>query len=332
MFTRWRNSHGFGVHSPFGFQLVERVIKRQRGYAYYAEEDIDRCCLLKHSRGNLAKGARMLLRLACMLKFESAFLRPDAHPAFHAALKGANSRIRIVDNPPDSLSCDMIASRRDSIPLDSLSAFISMEGKTILLKDFPEGWFKSSEKLLTDFANFLLLERGLSTHTLEGYHTDVTHLFEFLDSSNIPISDTDTDTLHQFLCTLHDIGISARSQARILSGIRAFFKFLRLEGYIEHDPCELLEAPRFGRTLPDVLSVEEIDSMIGALDPSKDESPRNHAIIETLYGSGIRVSELVELSCHYWQRQQTASCALVSRIHKAHKGISPYTGKIEHKT
>ena len=155
--------------------------------------------------------------------------------------------------------------------------------------------FKSSEKLLTDFANFLLLERGLSTHTLEGYHTDVTHLFEFLDSSNIPISDTDTDTLHQFLCTLHDIGISARSQARILSGIRAFFKFLRLEGYIEHDPCELLEAPRFGRTLPDVLSVEEIDSMIGALDPSKDESPRNHAIIETLYGSGIRVSELVEL-------------------------------------
>lgn len=155
--------------------------------------------------------------------------------------------------------------------------------------------FKSSEKLLSDFANFLLLERGLSTHTLEGYHTDVTHLFEFLDSSNIPISDTDTDTLHQFLCTLHDIGISARSQARILSGIRAFFKFLRLEGYIEHDPCELLEAPRFGRTLPDVLSVEEIDSMTGALDPSKDESPRNHAIIETLYGSGIRVSELVEL-------------------------------------
>ncbi len=155
--------------------------------------------------------------------------------------------------------------------------------------------FKSSEKLLSDFANFLLLERGLSTHTLEGYHTDVTHLFEFLDSSNIPISDTDTDTLHQFLCTLHDLGISARSQARILSGIRAFFRFLRLEGYIEHDPCELLETPRFGRTLPDVLSVEEIDSMIGALDPSKDESPRNHAIIETLYGSGIRVSELVEL-------------------------------------
>lgn len=140
VFTRWRNSHGFGVHSPFGFQLVERVIKRQRGYAYYAEEDIDRCCLLKHSRGNLAKDAKMLLRLACMLKFESAFLRPDAHPAFHAALKGANTRIRIVDNPSNSLSCDMIASRRDTMSLDSLSSFISMEGKTILLKDFPEGW------------------------------------------------------------------------------------------------------------------------------------------------------------------------------------------------
>lgn len=148
---------------------------------------------------------------------------------------------------------------------------------------------------MSDFSNFLLLERGLSGNTLESYHTDVIHLLEFLEERELSLTDVDTDALHQFLCTLRDLGISPRSQARMLSGIRAFFRFLRLEGYTDTDPCELLEAPRFGRTLPDILSVEDIDSMIAALDPGKDETPRNHAIIETLYGSGLRVSELVEL-------------------------------------
>ncbi len=153
----------------------------------------------------------------------------------------------------------------------------------------------TTKRLLSDFSNFLLLERGLSGNTLESYHTDVIHLLEFLEERELSLTDVDTDALHQFLCTLRDLGISPRSQARMLSGIRAFFRFLRLEGYTDTDPCELLEAPRFGRTLPDILSVEDIDSMIAALDPEKDETPRNHAIIETLYGSGLRVSELVEL-------------------------------------
>ena len=153
----------------------------------------------------------------------------------------------------------------------------------------------TTERLLSDFSNFLLLERGLSGNTLESYHTDVIHLLEFLEERELSLTDVDTDALHQFLCTLRDLGISPRSQARMLSGIRAFFRFLRLEGYTDTDPCELLEAPRFGRTLPDILSVEDIDPMIAALDPEKDETPRNHAIIETLYGSGLRVSELVEL-------------------------------------
>ncbi len=153
----------------------------------------------------------------------------------------------------------------------------------------------TTERLLSDFSNFLLLERGLSGNTLESYHTDVIHLLEFLEERELSLTDVDTDALHQFLCTLRDLGISPRSQARMLSGIRAFFRFLRLEGYTDTDPCELLEAPRFGRTLPYILSVEDIDSMIAALDPEKDETPRNHAIIETLYGSGLRVSELVEL-------------------------------------
>ena len=154
---------------------------------------------------------------------------------------------------------------------------------------------KPTEQLLSDFSSHLVLERGLSPLTLQSYKTDICHLLEFLEGKDITADKTDTDILHEFLCTLHDLGIHPRSQARIISGIRAFFKFLRLENYIDSDPCELLDAPRFGRTLPDVLSVEEIDKMIATLDPDKEESLRNHTIIEMLYGSGLRVSELVDL-------------------------------------
>lgn len=150
-------------------------------------------------------------------------------------------------------------------------------------------------RLLSDFAGYLILERGLSAHTREGYGRDAAHLLQYLESQGLSVADATTDNLHQFLCTLRDMGISPRSQARVISGIRAFYKFLRLENYLDSNPCELLEAPQFGRQLPDVLSVEEIDAMIAALDPEKEETPRNHAIIETLYGSGLRVSELTEL-------------------------------------
>lgn len=153
----------------------------------------------------------------------------------------------------------------------------------------------TSDRLLRDFIAHLQLERGLSNFTLESYATDVRHLLQFLEGEGLSLTDATQDVLHNFLCTLHDLGISPRSQARVISGIRSFLRFLRLENYIDTDPCELLEAPRFGRTLPDVLSVEDIDRMIASLDPDKEETPRNHAIIETLYGSGLRVSELVDL-------------------------------------
>ncbi len=151
------------------------------------------------------------------------------------------------------------------------------------------------EKLLRDFGTHLILERGLSGNTYISYLNDIHHLYTFLYEYNIPVENTSEENLRAFMQTIHELGIAPRSQARILSGIRFFYKFLRLEHYITHDPCELLEAPLFGKHLPEVLSIEEIDRMITSFDDSKAETPRNRAILETLYGSGLRVSELVEL-------------------------------------
>ncbi len=153
---------------------------------------------------------------------------------------------------------------------------------------------KATDSIILDFESYLLLERSLSENTVKGYGVDVRHLTEFADANSLALTGVTTDHLHTFLSTLHDMGISPRSQARLIAGIRAFFKFLRIEGYIAADPSELLESPTLGRELPDVLSVEEIDAMINALPAGKEETPRNHAIIETIYGSGLRVSELCD--------------------------------------
>ncbi len=152
---------------------------------------------------------------------------------------------------------------------------------------------KSHKELLQDFLAYLVLERSLSANTSNAYRVDVSHLFDFLHERNILLTQVAEKDLHLLLTTLRDLGISPRSQARLIAGMRSFFKFLRMEGYIVNDPSELIESPQLNRELPDVLSVEEIDAMIAAIPPDKDESLRNHAIIETLYGSGLRVSELV---------------------------------------
>ena len=153
---------------------------------------------------------------------------------------------------------------------------------------------KPTEKILLDFEAHLLLERNLSQNTASAYGVDVAHLIDFIEAEGIDITRISNDHIHTLLATIRDMGISPRSQARMIAGIRSFFRFLRTEGYIKTDPSELIESPRLGRDLPDVLSVEEIDAMIAAIPPGKEESPRNHAIIETLYGSGLRVSELVD--------------------------------------
>ena len=145
------------------------------------------------------------------------------------------------------------------------------------------------------FLAYLTLEKGMSQNTAIAYSDDVDKLTRYLADAGIALERASTDDLEGFVCTLQDVGIQPRSQARIISGVKGFYKFLRMEGYMETDPTALLPTPRIGRHLPEVLTVAEIDAMIEAVDMSKPEGQRNRAIIETLYGCGLRVSELVGL-------------------------------------
>lgn len=145
------------------------------------------------------------------------------------------------------------------------------------------------------FLGHLTLTKGMSANTAAAYSDDVDKLIRYLTDAGIGIEHATTDDLERFVCTLQDVGIQPRSQARIISGVKGFYKFLRLEGYMETDPTELLLTPKIGRHLPEVLTIAEIDAMIACIDMSKAEGQRNRAIIETMYGCGLRVSELVGL-------------------------------------
>ena len=150
--------------------------------------------------------------------------------------------------------------------------------------------------LLKSFSRYLKLEKGMSSNTLDSYLRDVTKLFQYLSPDGQPTADClAAADISGFICSLQDMGIQPRSQARILSGLKSFYTFLRLEGYIDNDPMELIEGPKLGRKLPEVLTVDEIDAMLDSFDMSLPESRRNKAIIETMYSCGLRVSELVGL-------------------------------------
>lgn len=153
----------------------------------------------------------------------------------------------------------------------------------------------SSEQLLTRFKQHLILEKAVSANTLAAYVHDVEKLFGYLYAVEIDPRDAKLEDLETFLASLHDEEIGPRSQARMLSGIRSFYQFLVLDGHITADPTLLLESPKIGMKLPEVLSIEEIDMLINAIDLSKREGQRNRAIIETLYSCGLRVSEACNL-------------------------------------
>lgn len=153
----------------------------------------------------------------------------------------------------------------------------------------------SPESLLRGYTAYLITERSNSANTVEAYSDDVGKLLAYLAPEGISTIDVDTMTLREFLGALYDTGISRRTQARIISGLKSFFRYLKIESLRPDDPAELLETPRKGLYLPEVLSIDEIDAMVAAIDLSHPQGQRNRAIIETLYGCGLRVSELVNL-------------------------------------
>ncbi|MDA9952442.1 site-specific tyrosine recombinase XerD [Chitinophagales bacterium] len=154
------------------------------------------------------------------------------------------------------------------------------------------------EEYIIDFSNYLKLEKGRSDNTVQGYIRDVRKLLQYIDielpsKSFRDLNLKDIQTFIGFLNT--EFGLSEQSQSRIISGIKAFYKYLRIEQIISKDPCEMLDAPKLSRKLPDTLSYAEIQQIIDHIDLSTDEGIRNRAIIETLYSCGLRVSELTTL-------------------------------------
>lgn len=148
---------------------------------------------------------------------------------------------------------------------------------------------------LDKYRAYLILERGLADNTRQAYIHDVEKLFSFLADEGLRPEEVKLDDLHRFAAALYDAGIGPVSVSRILSGVRSYYGFLLAEGYVETDPTELLEMPKRPDHLPEVLTVDEVDAMLSVIDRSTPEGQRDCAIIEVLYGSGLRVSELCGL-------------------------------------
>ncbi len=155
---------------------------------------------------------------------------------------------------------------------------------------------QSWNSYIKEYKNYLKLERGLSQNTIDNYVLDVEKLVGFLEANQIDESPVRIaeETVQQFVYTIAG-QVNARSQARILSGLKSFFNYLIFEDYRKTTPLELIEVPKIGRKLPDTLSLQEIDKLIAAIDLSKEEGERNRAMLETLYSCGLRVSELITL-------------------------------------
>lgn len=152
-----------------------------------------------------------------------------------------------------------------------------------------------SDRTVSAYRTYLLLERSLSENTSSAYLEDLSKLLIYLKDAHIDYLRADLDVLRDFLIALSDIGVCGRSQARIISGIKSFYRFLVFDGKLSDDPTELLEAPKIGMRLPEVLTLEEIDAVMSVIDLSSPQGHRNRAMLEVLYSCGLRVSELVNL-------------------------------------
>ena len=154
---------------------------------------------------------------------------------------------------------------------------------------------KNSKDIVSRYRRYLKLEKGYSANTLDAYMRDVDKLFRYLAVEQVDVLDVKLEDLEHFAAFISDLGIGPRSLARILSGVRQFYRFLVIDGYLEVDPTELLESPKQPDHLPEVLSTAEVDLLEQAIDLSKWEGHRNRAIIEVLFSCGLRVSELINL-------------------------------------
>ena len=154
---------------------------------------------------------------------------------------------------------------------------------------------QSGRDVAKAYQRYLKLERNFTANTVDAYMRDLQKLVDYLRAEGIDPVEVKLEDLQHFAASLHDIGISPRSQCRILSGVRAFYRFRSVDGWVDSDPSELLESPQIGEHLPEVLSTEEVDILEKAIDLSKWEGHRNKAIIEVLFSCGLRVSELVNL-------------------------------------
>ena len=163
---------------------------------------------------------------------------------------------------------------------------------------------KSTSRMMTGYMRYLRLQRSLSGNTLDAYKHDVEKLLHFLQGEGKNPEEAALEDLQTFAAQLHDIGVGPRSQCRILSGVRSFYRYLVMDGYLEDDPTELLESPVLGEHLPEFLTVDEVDQLESSIDLSKPEGHRNRAIIEVLFSCGLRVSELVALKWSQLYQQE----------------------------
>lgn len=164
---------------------------------------------------------------------------------------------------------------------------------------------KKISNIASKFRRYLKLEKGYSEHTIDAYMRDIEKLSSFLEAEKIDVLDVRLEDLERFTACMSELGIGARSLSRVLSGIRHFYRFLILDGYLEIDPTELLESPKQPKHLPEVLSTAEVDIILNSIDLTKWEGQRNKAIIEVLFSCGLRVSELTSLKISnlYFQEQ-----------------------------
>ena len=151
------------------------------------------------------------------------------------------------------------------------------------------------DKSIKDFKSYLKIERSLSINSVDAYVRDIYKYAEYIKTNNISVLKTNLEDIRGFIKEINKIGISSRSQARFISSIKSFYKFLLIEGYISNSPAELLASPKIGVKIPTVLSIDEVNKLIKSIDLSSKHGERNRAIIETIYACGLRVTELINL-------------------------------------